>query len=337
MLRRLPVYLLLDVSESMIGPPLESLQEGVKLMVRTLRQNPYALESLYMAVITFAGRAETAVPLTELCAFSAPSLSAGPGTALGAALKLCRESIARDVVVTTPERKGDFKPLVFVMTDGEPTDDWQKAAKELREARPRPSVVAVGCGDEADFDVLRQISGSDAVRVNDLAAESVQALFAWVSASLGATSKAAGDAGPGPDITKAPLAGGLTLVKDGDKAPAKAKPRLFLRVRCLSSQNNYLSVYRDDGSGRVYRPLSAHPVTRDFAREDGQPAPEIAGAGFTGHPKCPYCGSSTLFVCQFCKSVCCIDPAATSVYCPGCKKKYGLQGVSSVNLRPSRG
>ncbi|MDR1041690.1 MAG: VWA domain-containing protein [Deltaproteobacteria bacterium] len=337
MFRRLPVYLLLDVSESMIGQPLASLEEGVRLMVRSLMRNPYALETLYLGVITFARKAETAVPLTELASFSPPALSARPGTALGAALRLCRDSISREVVTTTPERKGDFKPLVFVMTDGEPTDEWRDAADALRNTSPRPAVVSVGCGDEADFDVLRELSGGDAVNVKDLTAESMQTLFSWVSASLEVSSKAVGaGADPGVSLDKVPQGKGISLVKKDDPAPPKARARLFFHVNCIDTGKKYLTVYLATGNDKEYAPSEAHPLPDDFYRDGEAPAGTAAGVSLKGCSKCPFCGAGRLFFCKNCKKVYCWN-GSSNFYCPGCNRNYEVVVLSVFDINRSLG
>ena len=85
-MRRLPIFLLVDVSESMVGETLYKLEEGIGAVVSTLRKDPYALETAHLSVIVFAGKARTIIPLTELFAFHPPELPVGGGTALGAAL-----------------------------------------------------------------------------------------------------------------------------------------------------------------------------------------------------------------------------------------------------------
>src|SRR5438067_10615766 len=86
-MRRLPVYLLLDCSESMAGPAIDAVQRGVETLIQELRSNPQALENAYISVITFAKKAQVAVPLTELISFQTPKLSVRTGTSLGEALK----------------------------------------------------------------------------------------------------------------------------------------------------------------------------------------------------------------------------------------------------------
>jgi uncharacterized protein YegL len=88
MARRLPVYLVLDTSGSMMGEPIAAVETGVQTLVSALRQDPYALETAYLSVITFDSKAKQVVPLTELTAFQMPSIQATGLTSLGDALKL---------------------------------------------------------------------------------------------------------------------------------------------------------------------------------------------------------------------------------------------------------
>lgn len=131
-MRRLPVYLLLDCSGSMYGEPIEAVKNGVQVLVSTLRQDPYALETAYLSIITFDSSAQQVSPLTELAAFQQPNIQASGCTALGEALALLSQKADQEVTKTTAEQKGDWKPLVFIMTDGEPTDDLNKGTPLLK-------------------------------------------------------------------------------------------------------------------------------------------------------------------------------------------------------------
>ncbi len=181
-MRRLPVYLLLDVSGSMSGEPIEAVKSGVQTLVSTLRQDPYALETAYLSVITFDDNARQLMPLTELSAFQTPSISSSGTTSLGQALSVLSDCVESEVAKTTAEIKGDWKPLIFIMTDGVPTDDWHRGLDKLRKVRTGV-IVACAAGHAADTSVLKQIT-EIVVQLDTADASTIKAFFKWVSASV---------------------------------------------------------------------------------------------------------------------------------------------------------
>ena len=89
-MRRLPVYLLIDTSGSMRGEPIESVKVGLEAMVSSLRQDPFALESVNISIITFDRDVKQILPLTPLDELQLPEITtpeSGP-THTGQALKL---------------------------------------------------------------------------------------------------------------------------------------------------------------------------------------------------------------------------------------------------------
>jgi uncharacterized protein YegL len=181
-MRRLPVYLLLDTSGSMYGEPIEAVKNGVQVLVSTLRSDPYALETAYLSIITFDSSAQQVSPLTELAAFQQPNIQASGCTALGEALTLLSQKADQEVTKTTVEQKGDWKPLVFIMTDGEPTDDLNKGLAEFKK-RKWGMVVACAAGSGANTDTLKKITEC-VVSLDTADSATIKAFFKWVSASV---------------------------------------------------------------------------------------------------------------------------------------------------------
>jgi uncharacterized protein YegL len=210
-IRRLPVYILADVSGSMQGTPIESVKSGIRQLHRDLMSDPQSIESAYLGVITFAESAQQVVPLTEVAQFVPPDLAAGGQTNLGDALRLLLDAFDHELVRTTADQKGDWRPLVFLLTDGAPTDtDWPQYAQQLRDRRPA-NIIAVACGDQADTNALKQIT-EIVIQMRDMSPDAFRAFFKFVSASVKQTSAKVGAATEGAGIQLPPPPPGITIV-----------------------------------------------------------------------------------------------------------------------------
>jgi uncharacterized protein YegL len=166
----------------MTGEPIEAVKNGMQLLVSALRTDPYALETAYLSVITFDSSAKQIVPLTELTSFQMPDIHASGATALGSALSLLANKIDNEITKTTLEVKGDWKPLIFLMTDGCPTDNWQQGLAEFKK-RKAGIVVACAAGQGADTNILKQIT-EVVVQLDTADSATIKAFFKWVSASV---------------------------------------------------------------------------------------------------------------------------------------------------------
>ena len=194
--RRLPVYLLLDTSGSMAGAPIQAVSQGVGLLYNELMGTPQAVETAWVSVITFHSQAQQVVPLTELTKFTPPPLNAYGATQMGEALDLLNQALDREVVGNQGEQKGDYKPLVFLLTDGEPTDDWQSALQRLkvRKQQKPANLIVLGCGSGANMSVLSQI-GDITLKMADTNPDQIAQFFKWVSASIKVASVSAAQGG----------------------------------------------------------------------------------------------------------------------------------------------
>ena len=210
-IRRLPVYLLLDCSGSMMGEPIEAVRQGVKALLSELKRDPQALETAYLSVITFDSSARQVIPLTELMQFQEPELKASGATALGGALNVLMECVNSEVRKSSETQKGDWRPLVFILTDGAPTDveAFGQAAQALKGMKAA-NIVACAAGSRADTTYLRQIT-ENVLMMNTLSAGDMARFFAWVSGSIKMSSKSL-DARPGAAIELPPPPDGFVIV-----------------------------------------------------------------------------------------------------------------------------
>lgn len=327
--RRLPVYIVLDCSESLAGDAIEAMANGVAALLADLRGDPMALETVCLSVITFASKAEV-TPLVDLMKFQAPKLRLGSGTALGAALRLLMTSIDRDVVRTSATQKGDWKPVVVILTDGAPTDDWKAAADRVRTdyATAKANVIAIACGPDADVDLLARITPT-VLRAIDLQPGTLRALFRFVSASVSvASTKLDG----GSDF--APLPGGaLEIARTGGKVPTPNR-FVFLHARCIKNKQFYIMRFEKRGQG--YESTSTHKID-DFDHASPSAGLSIAASQLGPAPDCPCCGNPSLCVCDCGKLFCSPGGArAKTLHCPWCATS-GEYSPSGAGLSIGRG
>lgn len=192
--RRLLAYFLLDTSGSMRGEPIQALNNGFNGLINMLRTDPQAMDSLHISVITFDREVKNIVPLVDLASFQYIEITcpeSGP-THTGQALEMVYELISRELIRGSVDRKGDWKPLLFIFTDGKPSD-LQKYRELIPKMKSLDFGMIVGCasGPKAEVSFLQELT-NDVVKMDATDANTLTTFFKWVSSSIEMGSKSQG-------------------------------------------------------------------------------------------------------------------------------------------------
>jgi len=210
-MRRLPVYFLLDTSGSMFGEPIQALNNALSSMVNNLRTDAQALDSLWISIITFDREVKEICPLTELALFQLPEITcpqSGP-THTGKALELLYEKVQSDIIKGSATQKGDWKPLLFLFTDGKPSDLqlYSEMTPKIR-AFNFGTIVACAAGNLADDSKLKELT-NDVVHLDSADSATLKQFFKWVSETIEQGNKSQGT---GESVSLPPPPSEITLV-----------------------------------------------------------------------------------------------------------------------------
>jgi len=348
-MRRLPVYFLIDVSESMVGEPLEQVQEGIGAIIKELRTDPYALETVWVGIIAFAGKAKTIMPLTDIIQFYPVKMPLGSGTNLGAGLDTLRLELDKSVKRTTHDTKGDWKPIVFLFTDGRPTDNPSLAIENWKKNYGASTFfISISFGKNTDVELLTSISEHnltfDATDTN-----SFKKFFKWVTASIKATSHSIAD-------TNNQV---IDLSKDHNNVVQKNNQEFSKRTdesvavflaKCQNSKNPYLIKYvkaskPTEIAGMEFETLyfrldGAYNIDKNSYAElsdNGSAGNQISSAELLGFPSCPSCGNQFGFSTCSCGNILCVGDEEVTT-CPWCnvQAKFGF-GEGHISLNRTKG
>lgn len=194
MSRRLLTYICIDTSGSMKGEPIEAVNVGLQSLLSALRQNPYALDSVYLSIFTFDSEIKNVLPLTSLEDVTLPTVStpdSGP-TFLGKMLEELASAVQKERILGSANHKGDWRPILILLTDGKPSDVMAyNNAIPLIKSLNFGNIVACAAGPKADPNVLKKLTDT-VVSLDTMDSNSFAQFFQWVSASVAQTSVSVG-------------------------------------------------------------------------------------------------------------------------------------------------
>ena len=194
MSRRLLTYLCIDTSGSMNGEPIVAVNAGLQALLTSLRSNPYALDSVHLSITTFDSEIKEVLPMTPVADIMLPEITCpkSGATLLGAALEDICAQVQRDVRKSSATEKGDWKPMLVILTDGKPTDTMAYSEVIPRlQAAGFAKILACAAGPKSDAAQLKRLTDF-VVSLDTMDATSFAKFFEWVSATFSKDSQSRG-------------------------------------------------------------------------------------------------------------------------------------------------
>jgi hypothetical protein len=330
MARRLPIYFVLDVSESMVGEPIQQMESVIDTILADLRRNPHALESVWFSQIVFAAKAISLTPLKEITAFTPHPLPLGGGTGIGEMLRHLMKTLSSDTLLDSATGKADWKPIVYLMTDGKSTDSVDEAVREWNNTFKHKCVlIAISLGSRGDISLLRKLSDNVVVFM-DTAPDAYSRFAAWISRSISESMKVASSIVKSSDSPIAQYETGLIEIASSAAQTAQFPDETTIAVigRCQKSKKPYLLKFElhenalENSGSNLGQPVfaGATALRETYFELSSSPsgAPMIDLQSLDNPGKCILCGADHAIVqCENCKKVSC-GASGQSWCCPWC-------------------
>lgn len=191
---RVPCVLLLDVSSSMAGEKIAELNSGLGVYKEELMSDSLAARRVEVAVVAFGGTVDILVDFTTAENFQPPVLEPRADTPMGAAINRAIEMVTDRKATYRENGIAFYRPWIFLITDGAPTDEWRGAAERVKSGEKSKAFSFFAVGVEgADLAVLGQIATREPLQLRGLR---FRDLFQWLSNSQQSVSRST----PGDEV-----------------------------------------------------------------------------------------------------------------------------------------
>jgi len=178
---RCPCVLVIDTSEAMAGKPIRELAAALRRFRSALLADSLTAKRVEVAVVGF-GPVRVLSDFGSPEGFTPPRLQAAGPAPLGEAVELAVELVDERKDAYRAGGVQYYRPWIFLLTAGAPSDDWENAAELVRAGEARGAfafhTVAVG---EGSGEVVGLLGERDPLRLEGLAFEE---LFTWLGRSL---------------------------------------------------------------------------------------------------------------------------------------------------------
>lgn len=178
--------LVLDVSGSMSGEPIQELNKGLQDFYQEIDKDNTTRQRLEVSLITFSHIVNTVQEPALVENFTMPTLSASGSTAMVTAVNHAIDKVAARKQWYKDTNQAYYRPWIILMTDGEPDSDQDVAglAQRIKQdvAAKKYAFLPIGV-EGAKMSILKQIeSGIPAMK---LQGTKFSSFFKWLSASMG--------------------------------------------------------------------------------------------------------------------------------------------------------
>ena len=200
--RTMVLFFVIDTSGSMEGEKIGSVNTAIDEIIPDIREvsDENADAQIKIAVLEFSSGAIWKTPSGPIEAeqFRWNYLDAAGVTDFGDACRALNEKLSTKGFMQ--EATGSFAPVIFLLSDGEPTDNWTKELSALKQNNwfKAGLKVAIAIGNDANKDVLKEFTGSmeSVLEVHNKAMLKKMIRFVSVSASrIGSKSSNISDSG----------------------------------------------------------------------------------------------------------------------------------------------